>query len=393
LFRHGASAMKHMFPLVYLLSLAIVSCGDDSKPASTPDAGPDGPTGAADARPDAERDAGVPDATIDQAADMSQDMGLDAGTDSAPDVASPDADQVADVFSGVDTASSCVHPSVVQKCQGGFCTIPAGCFQMGSPTSELCRSGYEPQHQVTLTHAFEMQATEVTQSQYEGLLGINPSDFKNCGASCPVEKVSWHQAVAYCNALSTQKGLTTCYSCTGSGAAVSCTIKSAYAGSNYYTCPGYRLPTDAEWEYAYRAGTTTPYYNGQGGATAALCLTSYADPTLDKIGWYQENSDASYSGCYSYGSRCLGTHPVAKKLPNGWGLYDMAGNVWEWTYDYWESYPGGPTDPAGPSSGTLRTKRGGCWIAIPQLTRAAARGKDQSTYKINCLGFRVARTK
>ena len=244
---------------------------------------------------------------------------------------------------------------------------------MGSPSSEKCRYSNEGQHQVTLTHKFEMMTTEVTQGQFTSLMGYSPSYFTSCGGTCPVEQVSWYEAAAYANALSTKMGKTACYACTGSGASVSCNEATAYAGAKIYTCPGYRLPTEAEWEYAYRAGSSTAFYNG--GITSC----SSVDPNLDKIGWYGENSSNK-------------THSVGQKTANAWGLYDMAGNVWEWCHDWYGTYPtSSVTDPVG-TSGSYRVGRGGSWYYYAYDARAANRFVGSPGNRAFSLGFRLARS-
>ena len=273
-----------------------------------------------------------------------------------------------------------------ESCHAGRCnrwkTIAAGAFQMGSPHGESCRGSDETQHQVTLTRTFEVQRTEVTQAQFAALMGYSPPKFSSCGSTCPMESVTWHEAAAYANALSAQKGKARCYACTGSGESVTCTEAPTYAGAKIYACPGYRLPTEAEWEFAYRAGTSTAFYNG--GITS--CFNK--DPGADKIGWYWENSQASYAGDFSG----RGTHPVGQKAPNAWGLYDMAGNVWEWCHDRYGSYPlSSVTDPVG-TSGSKRTLRGGGWTSFPYDARAAYRHNAPPDFRFHSLGFRVVRS-
>ncbi len=236
----------------------------------------------------------------------------------------------------------------VVRAPGGFVHIPAGSFQMGSPAGEKGRGDDEgPQHRATITRAFFMQATEVTQGQYRALMGKNPSRFTSCGDDCPVEQVSWRDAVTYCNALSRKEGLEECYD------------GDRLKGLD---CKGYRLPTEAEWEYAVRAGSA--------GA-------SYGE--LDAIAWYGRNSD-------------FYTHPVGKKKPNAWGLYDMLGNVWEWCHDWKGDYPSGAVeDPTGPQAGLYRVSRGSSWCRYARDVRAASRRGDAPDRLGGSLGLRPVR--
>ena len=250
-----------------------------------------------------------------------------------------------------------------------FVRIEPGTFTMGSPEGEVGRFRNETQHTVTLTRAFLLQTTEVTQGQYESLMGANPSSFSGCGADCPVETVSWHDAVAYANALSVSEGLPACYD---DGCNSVCAGE-IVGGATVYDCIGYRLPTEAEWEYAARAGTTTETYAGD--LTDSTC----GDTTLRSIAWFCGNSEDQ-------------TNPVAGKAPNAWGLYDMHGNVWEWTSDWYDDYPGAVTDPVGRSNGMYRVLRGGSWLDSAGYERAAYRNPGSPFVRQNGFGFRVARS-
>jgi len=227
--------------------------------------------------------------------------------------------------------------------------INGGTFAMGSPANEYGRSVNEgPQHQVTVS-SFYMAKYQVTQADYLEIMGINPSTFK--GDNLPVEQVSWYDAVNYCNKRSLKEGLTPAYTVNGSSV------------SWNREANGYRLPTEAEWEYACRAGTVTPFYSG----------TTVAD-----AGWYSGNSKGR-------------TQPVGEKTPNAWGLYDMHGNVLEWCWDWLGSYTSAAqTDPIGVTSGTGRVYRGGSWHFESYQNRSAYRFGNHPFLKTFFLGFRVA---
>jgi formylglycine-generating enzyme required for sulfatase activity len=256
--------------------------------------------------------------------------------------------------------------------------INSGTFTMGSPTNEIGRDGNEIQHTVTLTRMFAIGKYEVTQGEFEKLMGYNPSFHKPCGPKCPVDHVTWHEAVAFLNALSKNRGLDECFECTGSQKNVLCKVKSNYSDKNYYNCKGYRLPTEAEWEYAYRSGTKTALYNGD--IVENKCGI---DVNLEKIAWYCGNSNSN-------------THQVGQKEANAWGLYDMAGNVWEWVYDFHGDYDTSTSpsvDPVG-INGSNRVRRGGCYgrDSTAKDCRAAQRSSDTPTNHWPNVGFRFLRS-
>lgn len=250
-----------------------------------------------------------------------------------------------------------------------FAHIPAGEFDMGSPPEETGHRDSENPHRVRLTRYFYLQTTEVTQGQWRmavneagnTALSPDPSQFNNCGDDCPVERINWDEVQGYINILNIR-----------------------YQGEYEF-----RLPTEAEWEYAARAGSEASSPNGS--ITVANCGV---DPVLDSIGWYCGNAGVTYAGCVGDsgkgGPTCNGTHPVGQKNPNAWGLYDMHGNVWEWCSDWYEdtySYSAEPViNPLGPSSGTERVCRGGCLHAVATACRSANRSPGQA---YNGLGFRL----
>ena len=214
-----------------------------------------------------------------------------------------------------------------------FVRVPAGEFLMGS-TSEEAYDAEQPLTRVRISRAFELGKHEVTQAEWEAVMGSNPSGFDECGGDCPVERVSWDDVQEFIGRLNAREG-----------------------GVRY------QLPTEAEWEYAARAGTSGDRYGGD----------------LDAIAWYDGNSGG-------------GTHPVGQKAPNAWGLHDMLGNVWEWVQDWYGEYPGGSvTDPQGPASGSYRVFRGGSWSRGARICRASYRNYNPPCIRLNLLGFRLLR--
>jgi formylglycine-generating enzyme required for sulfatase activity len=228
-------------------------------------------------------------------------------------------------------------PLVAMEHQGvrfEFVKIPPGEFLMGcSPGDDDCADEEKPAHRVRITKGFELGKTEVTQAQWQAVRGVNPSSY--IGPDRPVEEFSWDDAQEF--------------------------LKRLNARNDGYR---YRLPTEAEWEYAARVGTTGKY-TGE----------------LDAIAWHRSNSEQH-------------SHPVGQKQPNAWGLYDMHGNVWEWCQDWYVEgyYAGSPrVDPPGPSSGTGRVRRGGSWNADVWLVRVSYRVWSVPGYRSSQIGLRCLR--
>jgi len=211
--------------------------------------------------------------------------------------------------------------------------IPGGCFQMGSPASEEGRSSDERQHQVCLK-GFEMGRYEVTQGQWQSVTGDNPSRFSDC-ADCPVDLVSWEDVQDYLRKLTSQTG------------------------------KKYRLPTEAEWEYACRGGVVGQTYCG--------------GDSPDRVAWYKGNSSNK-------------THPVGQKAANGFGLYDMSGNVWEWTCSTYDKKYGGAEKECSENSASNPALRGGSWFKPPAVVRSAIRTSHVSIERSSDIGFRLARS-
>jgi formylglycine-generating enzyme required for sulfatase activity len=274
------------------------------------------------------------------------------------------------------TATAVATPVVLPVDVADGARVSPGAFSMGSPASERGRNGDESQHLVTITRAYWLKRTEVTQQEWTDVMASNPSRFKSCGAACPVENVNWYEAVAYCNALSARQNVERCY-LDGSKdydqeSAATQTTPSWPKGLD---CSGYRLPTEAEWEYAARAGTKGAFFTGEIAETACQ-----GDPNLDKAGWYCGNAQET-------------THPVAQKAANAWGMYDMLGNVGEWVWDFQTDVGGAAQrDPVGRLAGALRVFRGGSWGRNAGDTRAASRDSDAPRSRNGSVGFRPART-
>ena len=218
---------------------------------------------------------------------------------------------------------------------------------MGSPEEDLGRRENEKLHLVTITKPFYIGKYEVTQSQYSAFMDKNPSNF--IGANNPVESVSYEDAKAFCDKMN---------------------LKYLNILPKGYK---FALPTEAQWEYACRAGTNTALNNGKN-----LTKDQGACPNLDEVAWYDENSGKT-------------THEVGQKEPNAWGIYDMHGNVWEWCKDWVGQYPKDDvTDPTGAYSGSYRVLRGGCWCLSTKFCRSAGRFGYFPEARGDSFGFRLA---
>ncbi len=285
-----------------------------------------------------------------------------------------------------------------------FNLIPAGTFAMGSPDGsgsepdEPGRFSDETQHQVTLSKSFYMQTTEVTNKQwntiiFDSSLGAKPSS-SHTGDAYPVETVNWFEAAYFANALSVVEGLTSCYTLNGCNANDPGEDMECTSVDISDTCTGYRLPTEAQWEYAARATTTTTttaYANPVHFDTTNTETGNGFNTNLHAMGWYWYNNAMDNSIAVT--AYEAGTKPVAVKQANYWGLYDMHGNVWELCRDWWDGTDYSPdpvTDPTGDSTGSYRAIRGGSWTGEAANARSANRAKNFPGVRYDDLGFRLA---
>ena len=276
-------------------------------------------------------------------------------------------------------------------CSGGWCRVPAGSFVMGAPEDEIGHTKSQKQVDVTFTRAFRIQQYEVTQAQWVQAGFLNPSGKMPDGTGdclepqCPVGNVTWFDALVYANALSRGEDRQECYElsdCSGRPSGLACEHV-ALTTADLYDCGGFRLPTEAEWEYAARAGTTTAFYSGpitDHGVDDSVCNP---DESLEAIGWY----------CWNAGDT---THRVGELAPNAWGLYDMSGNANEWVHDHYtpSGYGDGPlVDPDGTIvEQASRVIKGGRFNLWASACRSAAHTHLPWNTRGPSLGLRLVRT-
>ena len=264
--------------------------------------------------------------------------------------------------------------------------VPPGEFHIGSPPSEDDHRENELQHHVKITEPFYLSVHEVTQKEFERVTGRNPSLFVGHGGpndrvtgvetgKFPVETVYWYDAVEFCNLLSQRDGLQPCYRMSDVERNPDASIRSATV--RLEKADGYRLPTEAQWEYACRAGTTTPFNFGS--------VNNGQDANVDSTHPYGTEAEGPYY---------RGTTEVGQYRANAFGMHDMHGNVWEWCEDWYDDqfYNRSPeNDPRGPETGTRRVSRGGCWSSFAGYSRSAMRTGDAPDHRDSSTGFRVAR--
>ncbi len=253
-----------------------------------------------------------------------------------------------------------------------FIHVAPGTFSLGFSDNDSNKDSDETPCIVTISRGYWLGRYEVTQAQWEALMGSNPSVFTDAGKDAPVENITWDEAISFCRKLTENETLAN-------------RLPTGYI---------YSLPTEAQWEYACRAATTSAISSGD------ITLKSiYHSPEVDAVGWYGGNSEAKYANgidssswtMKQYNHTRAGTQSVGRKKPNPWGFYDMHGNVWEWCFDWYGPYPAGPVvDPRGPAYGTDRVRRGGSFSSQAAHLRSTNRDRWSPQSKVYNLGFRVA---
>ena len=269
----------------------------------------------------------------------------------------------------------------------GWVRVEPGTFVMGSLSKEPGRGEAEQAHNVTITYPFLVSAYEVTQKEWEEITYRRPTAFTGCGPTCPVTDVSWFDAVEFANRLSERSKLETCYEIKESGTA------KAVSWPRGTACRGFRLPTEAEWEYAARAGGA----EALGDAPITALERQPADPVLAVRAVFGGNSAVTYAGaedCSKWGAglTSCGVAPVGSKKPNAWGLYDTSGNASEWVWDTLSNFPvNGVVDPAQQTAGQPNLVRGGSWMSTGRDCRLAAREQTQPVAR-KTFGIRLVRS-
>ena len=269
----------------------------------------------------------------------------------------------------------------------GWVRVEPGTFVMGSLSKEPGHAENEQAHNVTITYPFLVSAYEVTQKEWEEITYRKPTAFTGCGPTCPVTEVSWFDAVEFANRLSERSKLESCYEIKESGTA------KAVSWPRGTACRGFRLPTEAEWEYAARAGGA----EALGDAPITALERQPADPALAERAVFGGNSAATYEGaedCSKWGDglTTCGVAPVGSKKANRWGLYDVSGNASEWVWDTLSNFPvNGVVDPAQHASGQPNLVRGGSWMSAGRDCRLAAREQTQPVAR-KTFGIRLVRS-